>query len=223
MSDIHFTSDTHLDHGNVIWYCDRPFVTDELRALKADYDKAKKTNASNFNVISNAYHGLMKVAVAKMNETITERWNDKIKPGDTVYHIGDVLFCDAEKAASMLKRLHGKKFLIYGNHDKTIKHNAELRSLFVKCSDYHEIRVPDSAAPRGEQMIVMSHYPFIVWNKSHHGSWMIHGHSHGGLKYPFEAKILDAGVDAHNLTPINYDEIKAIMKTKKIQEVDHHI
>jgi len=108
------------------------------------------------------------------------------------------------------------------NHDKPIKQSQVIRSKFVKCCDYYELSVNDINAERGTQKIIMSHYAMLVWNRSHHGSWMLHGHSHGGLKYPVEGKILDAGIDAHNYFPISYDEVKAIMSTKKTQPVDHH-
>jgi calcineurin-like phosphoesterase family protein len=213
---IHFTSDTHLSHGNIIWYCKRPFADAALLNAKADLDKAQKTNASNLRVIKSGYLSLLAKAVDRMDEKMIANWNDKVKPGDTVYHLGDVLFCEADKAARMLDRLHGQKFLIFGNHDKTIKQSAELRSRFVKCCDYYELKV-------GDQMMVMSHYAMLVWNKSHRGSWMLHGHSHGGLKYPIEGKILDVGADPHGLTPISYDEVEKIMATKKTQPVDHHV
>ena len=158
----------------------------------------------------------------EMRETMIQRWNAKVKPGDTVYIVGDFAFADEATILSILDRLNGQKFLIYGNHDKPVKQSQAIRAKFVKCCDYLEISIADHKAEKGKQSIVLSHYAHLVWNKSHHGSWMIHGHSHGTLKYPFKAKIMDAGVDVHNFTPISYDEVKAIMDTRPIIEVDHH-
>ena len=77
---------------------------------------------------------------------------------------------------------------------------------------FEEIYVQDKTAPQGRQHIVLCHYAMLVWNKSHHGSWMLHGHSHGTLKYPFAAKILDVGVDSHNFYPISLDFVIDTLK-----------
>ena len=152
--------------------------------------------------------------VEEMDEALIKNWNDKVKSEDTIYITGDVFFHQEAKAIEILSRLNGKKILIYGNHDKPIKRSKTLQSMFEKCCDYEEIWI-------GDQFIVMSHYAMIVWNKSHRGSFMIHGHSHGGLKYPIEGKILDVGIDAHNYAPISYEKVKSILDKKITQPVDH--
>jgi calcineurin-like phosphoesterase family protein len=151
----------------------------------------------------------------EMDEEMIARWNSKIQRDDTVYIIGDFAFHQPIPTGKILDRLNGSKILVYGNHDKGIKKHPELKAKFVKCVDYAEIYIDD-------QFIVMSHYAMLVWNKSHHGSWMLHGHSHGALKYPYEGKILDMGVDAHNFYPLSFAEVKKIMDTKNTQPVDHH-
>ena len=51
----------------------------------------------------------------EMDETMVERWNAKVGPNDTVYHLGDVVI--NRKSLHHVKRLNGKKRLIRGNHD----------------------------------------------------------------------------------------------------------
>ena len=55
--------------------------------------------------------------VNHMNEHMIERWNSVVKPGDIVYHLGDVFFGDKEWMHTNFNRLHGSKRLIVGNHD----------------------------------------------------------------------------------------------------------
>lgn len=154
-----------------------------------------------------------------MDEAIIENWNSRVRPDDVIYHLGDVFFTGVERAIEVLNRLNGQKFLILGNHDKVIKQSIEaqslLQSLFTSISDYREITVEGQA-------IVLSHYPMMTWNKSSRGSWMLHGHCHGNLKYPFEAKIHDVGVDPNGYFPISFQEIQKIMSNKKISIIDHH-
>ena len=47
-----------------------------------------------------------------------DNWNSVVKPGDKVYHLGDVTFGNKENYIKNIhKRLNGKKRLIVGNHD----------------------------------------------------------------------------------------------------------
>jgi calcineurin-like phosphoesterase family protein len=57
--------------------------------------------------------------------------------------------------------------------------------------------------------IVMCHYPLLVWNKMHYGSYHLAGHSHGGCNHLNEkVRRLDVGVDNHNYKPISWTYIK---------------
>jgi calcineurin-like phosphoesterase family protein len=99
-----------------------------------------------------------------------------------------------------------------GNHEKAVEACADR---FVWVKDYHELLVEDKEAPRGQQSIVLFHYAMRVWNTSHHGSWSLYGHSHGTLSEDLTSRSIDVGVDVHNLFPISYEEVKAIMAKKQ--------
>ena len=150
----------------------------------------------------------------EMDEALITNWNAKVQPGDLVYHLGDVFFCHEPVAGKILARLNGQKFLIFGNHDKGLK-NGMLKHLFTWMGDYKEITVEG-------QKIILCHYPMITWNGSGRGSWMLHGHCHGNLTYPFEAKIHDVGVDPNGYSPLSFADVKRIMDKKKMTVVDHH-
>lgn len=55
----------------------------------------------------------------EMNDFMVEQWNSVVKPGDKVYHLGDVYMGGARGYTENLlgHRLHGHKRLILGNHD----------------------------------------------------------------------------------------------------------
>lgn len=53
--------------------------------------------------------------VEEHDEEIVRRWNEKVRPNDIVWHLGDVLFGAA--AFATLGRLNGTKRLVMGNHD----------------------------------------------------------------------------------------------------------
>lgn len=193
MSNTFFTSDTHFGHARIIEYCDRPFAN-----------------------------------VKEMNEAMIDNWNSVVKPDDVVFHLGDFAFADPE---NFLDRLNGRKRLVLGNHDKSITGNTLKKFEWVK--PYAEVYINDSTLPPttdrwgkkvadGRQHIVLMHYAMRVWNKSHHGSWMLYGHSHGSLPDDPNALSIDVGVDSHNFRPVSYEEVKQIMSSKQFKPVDHH-
>lgn len=55
-------------------------------------------------------------SVEEMNEALITGWNMDVRPGDTVYHVGDLSF-DYEYYPELRKRLKGNIKLIPGNHD----------------------------------------------------------------------------------------------------------
>lgn len=68
---------------------------------------------------------------------------------------------------------------------------------------------------------MLCHYAFEVWNKKHYGSWHLHGHSHGALKFR-DIKRLDVGVDTNNYMPYSMDEIQGIMLKRGDDTPDGH-
>lgn len=88
--NIWVTSDTHFRHANILTFVD-------------SIGKPTRNFAS----------------ADEMDEVMIERWNSVVKPGDKVYHLGDVVF-GHDKESWMNKnfpRLNGQKRLIVGNHD----------------------------------------------------------------------------------------------------------
>lgn len=65
----------------------------------------------------------------EMDEHMIEQWNKVVKPGDKIYHLGDVFFGE-ENASKIFPRLNGQKRLILGNHDNG--KNKLLQSIFNK-------------------------------------------------------------------------------------------
>lgn len=159
-------------------------------------------------------------SVEEMDESIIENWNKTVSKKDIVYVIGDFSFHRPEKTLEIFHRLNGHEIhLIAGNHDKRIK---QAKAAFTSCENLKEIKLMDRDAYGEKQHIVLCHYPMITWNKSHYGSWMLHGHCHGSLKDDRTSLRLDVGVDVWNFTPISFDFIKSAMKLKKFEPVDHH-
>lgn len=148
----------------------------------------------------------------EMDRAMIDNWNEVVKPGDRVYHLGDFSFHKPDKTLKIFQELKGNKYLIKGNHDSDIE---KVCKDFIWVKDTETIKV-------GEQLIFMSHYAHRVWNRSHYGCWNLHGHSHGSLPRLPGYKQLDVGVDCWGFRPVNFDELVPIMDQIKFTPVDHH-
>lgn len=95
MSDIWLISDTHFRHANILKFTDSN--TGEL------------IRGSKFTTVD------------EMDEYMIDRWNSAVKPGDKVYHLGDVAMLRTQEDETWFKknwaRLNGSKRLVVGNHD----------------------------------------------------------------------------------------------------------
>lgn len=155
--------------------------------------------------------------VLLMNTCMINNWNSVVRPEDTVYVLGDIGFLKSTALKGLVSILAGRKHLIRGNHDKAFS-DSLLLTVFESVSSYKEISV--AADGLEKQKVVMCHYPFARWNRSHYGSWCLHGHSHGtylpGRPESTNGRILDVGVDCHEFRPISLDEVKVIMAKKTI-------
>lgn len=144
-----------------------------------------------------------------MDETILDNINSLVQPNDELFHLGDFSFRFPELYLDRIKckNIH----LILGNHDKLSKVEKEM---FASWTTLREIKY------RGNTF-VLCHYAMRVWNKSHHGSFHLYGHSHGSLPDPGN-KSFDCGVDCWGFKPISGDFVIDYMKDRPIHAVDHH-
>jgi calcineurin-like phosphoesterase family protein len=143
-----------------------------------------------------------------MNETMVNNWNSLVGKQDTVYHLGDFSFCPNQY---FTEKLNGNIILITGNHDKDV--NKKCFAAVHK--SYYETKIE-------EIPITMCHYAMKVWNKSHYGAFMLHGHSHNSLKEDPNALSFDVGVDAWKYYPVSFEQVKQKMATKTFKPIDHH-
>ena len=66
-------------------------------------------------------------SVGHMDREMLKRWNEKVKPDDLVYFLGDFSMSEIP-LKTFLPKLNGTKFLIHGNHDFTHPHHKKSRS-----------------------------------------------------------------------------------------------
>ena len=166
-----FTADTHFGHRRICELENRPFGTPSPPDAT---DEEKKANSI--------------VRCAIMDQAIVENWNRYVDHRDTVYHLGDWAFHNPEK---YLEQLNGNIHLIFGNHDD--KCAKKIKERF---GSYHDMLY----LHLNGYLIHLCHYKLQVWRSNYRGSWHLHGHSHGGLKY-VNQKALDVGIMTKGWNP----------------------
>lgn len=98
----------------------------------------------------------------EMDEFMIKAWNDRVRPRDKVYHLGDVVI--NRKFLSVLGRLNGDKVLIRGNHD------------IFQLEDYTQY-FRDVRGYDVKNGMILSHIPVHVESLGRFGV-NIHGHLH---------------------------------------------
>lgn len=158
-------------------------------------------------------------SIEEHDEHIIRAINERVGKKDILIHAGDFVFGNRQRIIDFRRRLNVEvSFLALGNHDE--ENIAFYQTIFAGVAQRFDITV--SKNPYERQYIVVDHYPKLVWNKSHHGSWMVHGHCHNSLPDDPHARRIDVAVDANYGYPFNYVDIEAYMSTKDYRPVDYH-
>ena len=134
MPAVFLVSDTHFGHAGVCRFMRNDGVT-KLRP----WDNAEE-----------------------MDEFMVQAWNERVRPNDKVYHLGDCVI--NRRAMKTLARLNGDKVLIRGNHD--IFRDEEYRQYFRELRAYHVMNG-----------MILSHIPIHEESLGRFGV-NIHGHLH---------------------------------------------
>lgn len=165
----------------------------------------------------------------EMNRTLIDRWNDAVRPGDEVWHLGDVALGTIAETLPLAARLHGRKRLVIGNHDRIFAANrAGDRERFrPRYEALFELGCADSATtdvhtPRGPVTVNVSHFPYDGDSQEEErfrelrlpddGTPLIHGHIHAKERYTLSRRgtpQLHVGVDAWDFRPVPESEIEA--------------
>lgn len=134
----------------------------------------------------------------EMDEAMVSRWNDRVRPGDKVYHLGDVVI--NRKFLSVLARLNGDKVLIRGNHD------------IFKLSDYTE-HFRDVRGYDVKNGMILSHVPVHSDSLARFGC-NVHGHLHANRV------MRPRGVDAKTGEILYSDQIDSRYHCVSVEHTD---
>jgi calcineurin-like phosphoesterase family protein len=169
-------------------------------------------------------------------EWTINRTNEFVSENDILINAGD-LFLNAtdELAANYLSRIKCNNiYMLWGNHPNPL-HKVYKRELenqghigieiypfrvgkLIFCGNYLQLYI-------NHQPVVVSHFPYYVWDGMKDGAIHVCGHSHGSCEFSHaslnDSKIVDVGWEVFG-KPISFEELIEITKDKKIAVRDHH-
>lgn len=127
------------------------------------------------------------------DEFMMDRWAETVKPGDHVYHLGDVAM--KKEFLPMVKKLPGQKRLVLGNHDREqIKH--------YQAAGFQKI-----FGSRVFEGLVATHVPIHPLSLGSRFIGNVHGHIH--RQPAFGPRYKNVSVEVIGYTPIALDDVIA--------------
>lgn len=206
-----FISDTHFGHENILNFkvgrCDCGATAHRSeQSWGSGEDIVHKFDCA---YVTSAYVRPF-MDTREMDELMVKNWNAVVRPGDHIWHLGDVTMNPSQNLA-IIRRLNGIKGLVLGNHDSgTIK--QYLAAGFKKIAGY---RVYDH--------MIFSHIPVHTESLGRfHAN--VHGHTHSnhmmkpgqelrqGLSHLRDRRYINVSVEAINYTPISLEQIKSKLR-----------
>lgn len=194
MSELWFTADLHLGHGNIIKYCHRPFLSEE------ETEKAATDRRGGWRVSQET--------IVRHDQALLGAINDAIGEKDTLWILGDFCLGSFEEAKQYRNQIRCRNVnFVRGNHDL-----PAYDALFSRSIDQGMVK-------HAGQKIWLNHYPMRSWDKAFHGAWHLYGHVHGRLQEEDKSnpRLLtrDVGVDACDYKPISFAELKNYMAPRE--------
>ncbi len=168
-----FISDTHFDHANMLAF--------------------KRTDGGPLRPFA---------SVEEMNELLIARWNDRVRPSDHIYHLGDVTMARGKAWThidAIMARLHGHKRICLGNHDQL-------------ASTWYQRTFEKVKACNVLDGIIFTHIPVHPESLGRF-KVNVHGHLHANrvLTSPHhpDPRYLSVCVEQTDYAPVSLEEIKS--------------
>lgn len=149
----------------------------------------------------------------EMNDAMVDNWNKVVKPGDTVYHLGDFFMGKASDWPEIMAYLDGDIILIRGNHDK----GTTTKYLNLGFKEVHNDLIREIDGKK----VWMNHYPWHDYKREllrpernvKTYDIALCGHIHQHWKY--KDGLFNVGVDVNNFTPISLNHVLEYLKDNK--------
>lgn len=153
-----------------------------------------------------------------MNASMEATWNRVVGPEDLVYYLGDFAM-NPRVVPDLLARLHGRKVLVPGNHDRCYRLRSAKWLDHYLAAGFESVDMERQMEIAGEQ-VLLNHLPyrnesdpsqkFFGLRPTDEGGWLIHGHVHN--RWKVNKKQINVSVDVWSFQPVNIDTIADIIR-----------
>jgi len=152
------------------------------------------------------------------DSTIMENLFQSTKAGDNLYILGDLFWkwssAMQEQFFISFKKKRVNLHIILGNHDRR---NYKFPSV-VWTGQIKDIAI------RGIPL-TLCHYPLLVYNRSHYGAVLLHGHIHEGdstwnkiklspLLEGYLGRSVNVNTELHDYKPLSFDQVMDLAAEK---------
>jgi calcineurin-like phosphoesterase family protein len=146
-------------------------------------------------------------SIREHDEVILENVRKLVRPGDKLYHLGDLCFSNYNETFEKVKGLLFEKVLVIGNHDPSNKLNKiENYKVFDQVLWAHGFKDHNTT-------YYLSHIPIILDQQNLERKKKIvniHGHTHSTEKLDNLGHV-NVCVDAWQMKPVSFEEIKNLL------------
>jgi len=157
--------------------------------------------------------------VDEMNEELIARHNALVKPNDLVIDVGDFTMSD-RYVEPTLRRLHGRRILVPGNHDRCYRKHRSSAFFTRKYLEwgFAEIHQQWEMNIAGKRVLIdhmpytediSRHVKYAEFRPKDRGLWLLHGHVHGA--WAQRGRMINVGVDVRDYRPMHLDEVAKLI------------
>ena len=154
--------------------------------------------------------------LAEHDADLVECWNATVRPGDTVWHLGDFAMGRPDEFLPLVGKLHGTIHLITGNHDRPWPanrdapkpHAAWIGAGFASVQAFARRKIAG-------QQVLLAHLPYAgdhleeeryaQYRLRDYGLPLLCGHVHGA--WAEWGRQYNVGVDVRGYAPVHLDEV----------------
>lgn len=161
------------------------------------------------------YDGRPFQTLEEMHQAIRENHNSVVGQNDYVIYLGDLAFINqANLPLNFLNSLNGNFIFVRGNHDDLLLDREFEEEYGDRIFDLLEVVLK-------MDRFICCHYPMLVWNRSHLGTFHVFGHVHGHLPEQ-PGRSMDVGIMTNNFFPYSAEEVAKILIKRPIYAPDIH-
>lgn len=148
----------------------------------------------------------------EMNDKLVDKWNDRVKPEDEIYHLGDVAFYRSTNGNGLkinpreiIKRLNGKITFVRGNHDENNGLNLKNHRIVLCISKIfvNLVHKPEHGNIKDYELNICGHV---------HNQWKVKIFEAEGKKSLF----INVGVDQWGFQPVPWQKLYQIYSQWKV-------